>query len=178
LQRYRRELLAGWPEVAELLVRGRFDAAVRSLDTPLASADRFEKQLAGRWEAAIDQAVEHATRRLAGVGLQFLMNAPVLGILGYVGWSTVRTFFSADYLGGDYFVHAFWVIAIALLLSFFALQALIRLTAGPERILAAAFDRLQQEMAEPELPAQGPLHGQLDAVLGLAEAASVGRGRD
>jgi energy-coupling factor transporter ATP-binding protein EcfA2 len=178
LQRYRRELLAGWPAVAELLVRGRFDAAVRSLETPLASADRFEKQLAGRWEAAIDQAVEHAARRLAGVGLQFLMNAPVLGILGYVGWSTVRTFFSADYLGGDYFVHAFWVIAIALLLSFFALQALIRLTAGPERILAAAFDRLQQEMAESELPAQGPLHGQLDAVLSLAEAASVGRGRD
>jgi len=70
-------------------------------------------------------------RRLGGGWLQILMNAPVLGILGYVGWVTVKTFFSADYLTGDYFLHAFWVIAIALLLSFFALQVLIRLTASP-----------------------------------------------
>jgi len=171
LRRYRIELIAGWPQVAELLVRGRFDPNVRSLDAPLASADRFEAQLAGIWEHAVDQALERTARRLGGGGLQILMNAPVLGILGYVGWSTVKTFFSADYLSGDYFLHAFWVITIALLLSFFALQLLIRLTASPERIMGRASERLQAEIAELDGPEQ-PLHRQIAAVLQLADAAS------
>lgn len=175
LQRYRLELIGGWPEVAELLVRGRFDAAVRSIDTPLASAGRFEKQLASLWERAIEQTVERKARRLGGLWLQFLMNAPVVGILCYVGWSTVKTFFSADYLNGGYFLHAFWVIAIALLLIFFALQVLIRLTASPERILAAAFDQLRKEMAELDGLAEHPLRRQLEAVLQLAEAAAGGK---
>jgi GTPase SAR1 family protein len=178
LQRYRIEIIAGWPEVAELLVRGRFDAAVRSIDTPLASAERFEAQLASLWERAIEQTVERKARRLGGVGLQFLINAPVVGILGYVGWSTVKTFFSADYLSGDYFLHAFWVIVIALLLSFFALQVLIRLIASPERILAAAFDQLQKDIAELNGLVEHPLQRQLEAVLQLAKAASGGHAGD
>jgi hypothetical protein len=171
LRRYRIELIAGWPQVAELLVRGRFDPNVRSLDAPLASADRFEAQLAGVWEHAVEQTLERTARRLGGGWLQILMNAPVLGILGYVGWSTVKTFFSADYLSGDYFLHAFWVITIALLLSFFALQLLIRLTASPERIMAHASERLQAEIAELDGP-EHPLHRQVAAVLQLADAAS------
>jgi hypothetical protein len=86
----------------------------------------------------------------------------------------VKTFFSANYLGGDYFLHAFWVIAIALLLSFFALQVLIRLTASSERIMAHALDRLQNEVAELDGLAGHPLRRQLEAVLSLAEAASGG----
>ncbi len=171
LQRYRLELIGGWPEVAELLVRARFDAAVRSIATPLTSAERFETQLGALWERAIETSVERAARRLGGVGLQFLINAPVVGILGYVGWSTVKTFFSADYLGGDYFLHAFWVIAIALLLSFVILQVLIRLSASPERIMAQAFDRLQKEITELNGPVEHPLHRQLEDVLQLAGAA-------
>jgi GTPase SAR1 family protein len=174
LQRYRIELVGGWPEVSELLVRGRFDAAVRSIETPMTSAGRFEEQLARLWVRATEQAVERAARRLGGIWLQALMNAPVLGILGYVGWATVKTFFSANYLGGDYFLHAFWVIAIALLLSFFALQVLIRLTASSERIMAHALDRLQNEVAELDGLAGHPLRRQLEAVLSLAEAASGG----
>jgi hypothetical protein len=171
LQRYRIELVGRWPEVSELLVRGRFDPAVRSLDTPMASAGRFEEQLSILWDRAVEREVDAMARRLGGGALQILMNAPVLGILGYVGWVTVKTFFSADYLTGDYFLHAFWVIAIALLLSFCALQVLIRLTASPERIMARALDRLQKEVAEMDGLAGHPLRTQLEAVLRMAAAS-------
>ncbi len=174
LGRYRLELIGRWPEAAELLVRGRFDSAVRSLDAPMASAGRFQEQLSSLWDRAIEQEVDAMARRLGGGWLQILMNAPVTGILGYVGWVTVKTFFSAEYLAGDYFLHAFWVIAIALMLSFLALQALIRLTAGPERITARALDRLQLEMAAVDGLAEHPLRAQLQAVLRMAEAAAGG----
>jgi hypothetical protein len=174
LRRYRLELVGGWPEVAELLVRGRFDSAVRSIDTPMTSTGRFEEQLSSLWDRAIEREVDVMARRLGGGWLQILMNAPVLAILGYVGWVTVKTFFSADYLTGDYFLHAFWVIAIALLLSFFALQVLIRLTASSERIMTRALDRLQKEVGELDGLAGHPLRTQLDAVLRMAEAAAGG----
>jgi len=64
--------------------------------------------------------------------------------------------------------------AIALLLSFFALQVLIRLTASPERIMARALDRLQKEVAELDGLAGHPLRTQLEAVLRMAEAAAGG----
>jgi energy-coupling factor transporter ATP-binding protein EcfA2 len=172
LRHSRLALLARWPEVSDHLVRGRFDAAVRSIDTPMTSAARFAEQLSNLWEGAIEQEIEGVARRLGGLWLQVLMNAPVVGILGYVGWVTVHRFFRGDYLTGDYFLHAFWVIAIALLLSFIVLQVLIRLAAGSERILARAFERLQNELGEFDGLEGHPLSQQLETVLRLAEAAS------
>jgi hypothetical protein len=174
-RQFRLVLLARWPEVADGLVRGRFDAAVRNIETPLASAERSAEQLSSLWERAMDQEIEGVARRLGGLWLQFLMNAPAVGILGYVGWVTVLRFFSADYLPGDYFLHAFWVIAIALLLSFFALQVLIRLASGSERIMSRAFERLQPEIAELDGLAGHPLRTQLETVLRMAEASRGGR---
>jgi energy-coupling factor transporter ATP-binding protein EcfA2 len=171
LRQFRLALLARWPEVADLLVRGRFDGAVRSIETPMASAERVAEQLSSLWEGAMDQELEGVARRLGGLWLQFLMNAPVVGILGYVGWVTVHRFFRADYLPADYFLHAFWVIAIALLLSFFALQVLIRLASGSQRIMTRAFEHLQKEMAELDGLAGHPLRTQLETVLRLAEAS-------
>lgn len=174
LRRYRLQLVAGWPDAAEQLVRGRFDARVRSLDTPVASADRFEAQLASLWDRALEQEVDATARRLGRAWLQALVNAPVLAILGYVGWATLKTFFSAEYLSGDYFMHAFWVIAIALLLSFFALQVMVRMAASPERLTARAFERLHQEVADVDGLAGHPLCTQLEEVLRLATAAPGG----
>jgi len=174
LRSFRRTLLAQWPKVADLLVRGRFDAAVRSIEIPIVSAERFTEQLSSFWEGAIEGEIELVARRLGGLWLQILMNAPVVGILGYVGWVTVHRFFSADYLPGDYFLHAFWVIAIALLLSFFMLQVLIRLASGPGRIMARAFERLQKDIADLDGLAGHPLRIQLETVLRLAEASGGG----
>jgi energy-coupling factor transporter ATP-binding protein EcfA2 len=174
LQNYRVKLLERWPEAAEQLIQGRFDPSVRGIAAPLASAGRVAEQLSRLWEGALEQEIERIGRRLGGLGLQALMNAPVIGILCYVGGVTVKTFFSADYLSGDYFLHAFWVIAIALLLSFFALQLLIRLTASPERILSRALSRLQREAAAFDGLAEHPLRIQLENVLRMAAAAAGG----
>ncbi len=134
LRGYRLALLRGWPQAAESMVRGRFDPAVRGADTAAATADRFAGKLCALWEQAVEEEIERVGRRLGGGGLQTLVNAPVVVVLGYVGWLTVGRFFSAQYLAGDFFVHALWVIAIVLLLSFFFLQVVIRLAAGSERI--------------------------------------------
>jgi energy-coupling factor transporter ATP-binding protein EcfA2 len=168
---YRIAWLRRWPEAAELLVRGRFDPAVRRVDATAAASDRAAGRLADLWAESVDREIERVCGRLGGLGLQMLLNAPVVGILGYVGWVTVNTFFRADYLGGDYFLHAFWVVAIALLLCFFTLQILIRTAAGTGRITARALQRLPQELEKLEEPAAGPLRSQLEALLQLAAAA-------
>lgn len=167
---YRMGLMQGWPEVAEALIRGRFDPAVRGVEAAVASADRVAEHLYALWTDAVEREIERVSRKLGGLWLQILLNAPVVGILAYVGWVTVRTFFSSEYLSGDYFLHAFWVIAIVLLLSFFALQALIRLTAGSERIISRAFDRLQRDLQTLGNPGENPVCSQLDRLLRLTEA--------
>ncbi|MGE5257348.1 MAG: GTPase [Hyphomicrobiales bacterium] len=174
LRGFRLTLLAQWPEVAELLIRGRFDAGVRNIEIPRTSAERFAEQLSSFWDGAIEREIEAVARRLGGFWLQIIMNAPVLAILVYVGWVTVHRFFSADYLPGDYFLHAFWVIAIALLLSFFVLQVIIRLASGPGRIMARAFEHLQKDIGELDGLAGHPLRTQLETVLRLAEASHGG----
>lgn len=169
---YRIALLRRWPEAADCLIRGRFDPIVRSVD--MAAAEKLADRLSDLWTQAVEREIERVLGWLGGLGLQGLLNAPVVGILGYVGWVTVDTFFRADYLSGDYFLHAFWVIAIALLMSFFALQVLIRLTASADRIMTRAFDRMQKDAAELGGVAGHPLRTQLEAVLRMAEAASGG----
>jgi energy-coupling factor transporter ATP-binding protein EcfA2 len=168
---YRIALLRRWPEAAELLVRGRFDPAVRRNDSAASASEQAAEQLAGLWADSVGREIERVSGRLGGLGLQMLLNAPVIGILAYVGWVTVGTFFRADYLGGEYFLHAFWVIAIALVLSFFALQILIRTAAGAGRIAARALKRLPQDLEKLDGPATGPVRSQLEALLQLAAAA-------
>jgi energy-coupling factor transporter ATP-binding protein EcfA2 len=165
---YRIALLRRWPETADHLVRGRFDPAVRSVE--MAAACGVAEQLSDLWAQAVERETERASGRLGGVWLQMLLNAPAVGILVYVGWVAVETFFRAQYLGGDYFLHAFWVIVIALLLSFFALQVLIRTAASSGRIVARAFKRLPQDLKNFDGPAAGPVRSQLEALLQMAAA--------
>lgn len=168
---YRIAWLQRWPEAADHLVRGRCDPAVRGRD--MAAAERIAEELSERWSRAVDREIERVAARLGGAALQVLLNAPAVGILGYVGWVTIHAFFGGDYLGGDYFLHAFWVIAIALLLSFFVLQVLIRAAASAGRITARAFQRLPQELEARERPdaaAGDAVRPQLEALLQLAAA--------
>jgi len=136
-------------------------------------AEQTAARLAEAWDAAVRHETERLARRLSGMWLQVLLNAPVVGVLVYVGWVTVRMFFSGDFLPGDFFVHAFWVTAIALLLSFFALQLIIRLS-GSERVIGRAFTSVQQGMPGVDGTALHPVRVQLQGLLALAEAAARG----
>lgn len=114
--------------------------------------------------------IDRIPRRLSGFWLQALLNAPVVGLLGYAGWITIVNFFSGSYLSGDFFLHALWAIVIALLLSFSLLQAIIRVSLNSKRIAGRALDRLKRDLHPLEGLAQTPLRVQLQAVLRMTDA--------
>uniref|UniRef100_UPI00155DADE9 hypothetical protein n=1 Tax=Desulfosarcina cetonica TaxID=90730 RepID=UPI00155DADE9 len=120
------------------------------------------------WNAALEAELEQAGRRLSSVTVQLLFNLPTLAVLGYAGWLTAMNFFSNTILSSDFFVHAFWTIALVLLLSFFLLQGLIRLAAGRERLVARVFERLQTSLERDVRLAETPVWTQAQRILGLA----------
>jgi energy-coupling factor transporter ATP-binding protein EcfA2 len=174
LQRYRLALMRQWPSAAEILVSGRFDPVVRRFDDAGASADRFASEIASLWARAVEAEANRLVRGLSGLALQALVNAPVVGVLGHVGWITVTRYFNERYLPGDFFVHALWVILIVLLLSFIGVQIVIRLAASPERLAARAFERLRPRLSAMDGLAENPVRRQLEVVLGLAPVPPPG----
>ena len=96
---------------------------------------------------------------------------PAVGILGYCGWLTLKSFFSGEYLTGDFFMHAFWAVGLVLFLSFFILQLCIRVVASTKRITARAFEKLKHQMDPLDELNQNPIKAQLDTVIALAALA-------
>ncbi len=139
---FRLALLRRWPDAAEMLVRGRFDPVVRTAETADAYVEAFSGPFTALWGKAVEAETDKIPAALGGFWLQALLNAPAVGLIGYVGWVAVMSFFRADYLGGGFFVHAFWLIGIAVALGFFLLQVLIRLRLDPTRIAGRAAQRL------------------------------------
>jgi GTPase SAR1 family protein len=164
---FRLALLRRWPDAAEMLVRGRFDPAVRGAETADACVEAFSAPLAAFWGQAVDAESGRIPAALSGFWLQALLNAPAIFLVGYVGWVAVASFFRGDYLGGDFFGHAFWLILIGLALGFFLLQVLVRLRLNPGRIAARAAERLGRGLPS---AADGPgaeVGSQLQALGGL-----------
>jgi len=170
---YRVSLLKKWPSIAELMIRGRFEGGVRRMETSLADESVVGKELSALWSAAVDSQIDRVVRRLSGFFLQLVFNAPSVGILAYIGYVTVLNFFDRNYLSGNFFMHAFWVLAIVLLLSFFLLQLVVRLGGGPERLTGRAFQALKNDLDQVEGFVETPVKTQLAAVLRLVETASV-----
>lgn len=170
LRGYRMELLRRWPDAAEMLVRGRFDSSVRDGGATTASVERFAERFSFLWAEAVNAEIDRIPRRLSIFWLQVLLNAPVVGLLGYAGWITIVSFFSGSYLSGDFFLHALWAIVITLLLSFSLLQAIIRVSLNSKRIAGRALDRLKRDLQPLEGLAQAPLRVQLQAVLRMTNA--------
>jgi hypothetical protein len=96
-----------------------------------------------------------------------IFNLPVLGVLGYAGWLTAENFFSGRILSGDFFLHAFWTIALVLLLSFFLLQGIIRLAAGKERLLERIFSRVREAVDGQRRLSENPVWRQANTIIGL-----------
>lgn len=172
---YRLAVLESWPDIARSLVQGGFDSSVRKVEEALSGTDGFEQKLAAIWSGALDGQIQRLTAKLSGLFVQLLFNLPAIGILGYCGWLTLESFFTGEYLSGDFFMHAFWAIGLVLFLSFFILQLCIRAAASSNRITARAFEQLKHQLEHLEQLNQNPVKAQLDTVLALAALAESPR---
>jgi predicted GTPase len=169
LRNYRMAIMKSWPDIAATMVQARFDSSVRRIDDALDGSEDFGENMSAIWSQTLDQEIERVTRKLSGFVLQLIFNAPGIAILGYTGWLTLQGFLSGQYLTGGFFLHAFWVIAIVLLFSFFLLQMWIRLIASARRISAQALEKLKNQIDQLEGVIMNPVRSQLEIVLDLAE---------
>jgi energy-coupling factor transporter ATP-binding protein EcfA2/uncharacterized membrane protein len=167
LRTYRLTTMSNWPDISESLVGGGFNSAVRRVEDALPAGDTFSEKLAELWSNSLEAEMERKARKLSGMLLQIIFNLPVFAILGYTGWVTVHRFLLGSYLALDFFMHALWVIGIVLLLSFFILQACVRLAASPERVTTRAFEIMKRQVDQIEELTTNPVLVQLETVIEL-----------
>ncbi|CAB5130264.1 hypothetical protein D3OALGB2SA_3578 [Olavius algarvensis associated proteobacterium Delta 3] len=168
LQAYRNVFLRNWTEISELLVRARFDPALRNDGETVMKERQVGEELSMIWLEALETEVEASSRRLSNLGLQFLFNVPVLAALVHVGWITAKEYVAGSYLPVDFFVHALVTLAILLFLCFFLFQALVRLFAGKERIFSRALKRCSGRAARYRPLTTGALAGQIESFFELS----------
>jgi hypothetical protein len=137
----RSALARRWPPIAETLVKGDFDPAVRRFDQMLPDLGGRLDALSGRWEDSLFAEIDRSASHLSHPVLQLLLNLPAVAVLLHAGWMTVADYIAGRFLPVAFFLHTLLMLAIALFLSFFILQTLIRLFAGQKRILARALAR-------------------------------------
>jgi len=167
LRTFRLSAMSNWPDIAEALVGGGFNSAVRRVEDVLPDPVNFSDKLGEIWSSTLDSEMERMARRLSGMLLQLLLNLPMFAVLGYTGWITVQRFLEGSYLPVSFFVHALWTIGIILLLSFFLFQILVRLVAGPERVTTKAFEKLKRQADQFETLADNPVLNQLETLIQL-----------
>lgn len=155
----------GWPPAADLLVRGGFDPSVREADAWGQWVRERARAEADRWSDAFGARLDALAQRLSAWPLQVLLNAPSLGLIGWVAYDVIARFWQGRYLPADYFRHAGIAVLLAWALGFLLLQVVVAaalrspLRRGVARALAA-------------VPAStlGPLEGQLQALASLEQA--------
>lgn len=171
LQSYVKVLLVHWADIAELLIQGRFDSRVRRMDDLEKNSAQVRRTLENMWSEALDARIARSARSLSHPLLQILFNLPGVALMGYVGWLTAQRFFSGQYLSSDFFLHAVLTLVIVLLLSFFLLQGIIRLSVGGERIQRRAFQDVEQAMTRHPLKVAREVMEQAARVADLADLA-------
>ena len=167
MRSYRMTILKEWPDVAEFLVKARFNPTVRNLKNVLSDNNTLDGDLTALWNRCLDNTLEKTSKTLSGFIFQVVFNLPVIAILGHVGWTTARDYFAGNYLSSDFFLHSFLTIAIVLFLSFFVLQGCVRLFAGSGRIVGKTFSEIKQQLERLQPISTNPVGEQIDAVLGL-----------
>ena len=125
----------------------------------------WEGELAESWGQALEATLERAAARLSHFLLQAIFNLPALILLVLAGWRTTRDFISGSYMPANFFLHAFVTFGIVLLLSFFILQAIIRIAAGPRRLAKTAFHLVRKKLDQDQHLQQDRISRQIDAFL-------------
>jgi len=167
LRDYQLSILQDWPDIAESLVKSRFEPSVRRIEDILPEKEALSMNLGALWNDSLDITIERASQTLSRFILQLIFNIPVIGILGHVGWITVRDYFHRNFLSSDFFLHSFLTIAISLFLSFFIFQGCVRLVAGSDRLMRKTFERIKQQVDRFRPISMNPIGEQIDAVLAL-----------
>ena len=164
---YRLSISKEWPDIAESLVKARFDKSVRRIKDVLPDREILDGDLNTIWSDSLDNEIEKSSKIMSGFLLQMVFNLPVIGILGHVGWITARNYFTGNYLSSDFFVHAFLTIGITLFLSFFLFQGCVRLAVGSEKITHKAFEEVKHQIEQFQPISMNPVSEQIDTVLNL-----------
>jgi len=165
LRAFRNTVAHQWPDIAERLVAARFDPSVRRTALLVPDDERLNQELSALWSDALHLAIDGASKRLSGMFLQLLFNLPVIAVLAYAGWLTARDFLSGNYLGTEFFLHAFITVAVVLFLSFFLLQAIIRMAAGAGRLTERAFRGMTSAIEQARPLAASPVASQIRCFL-------------
>jgi len=147
VENYRRTLQQEWPDVAERLIKGRFNPIVRQAETTPPSITAMDNALSGAWEKALSDTLDRFANGLSYGLLQLLFNLPAVVILIYVGWLTGMAFFTKNYLASEFFIHALMTAGLALFLAFFLYQAIVRIFAGPKRLMHKTLEAVNQTTA-------------------------------
>jgi len=168
LQAYRNIFLRHWTEISELLVQARFDPAVRNEGDSAMVEDRVGEELSMIWLDALETEVEASSRGLSNMGLQLLLNLPVLAVLVHIGWITAKEYLVGSYLPINFFVHAVVTLAILLFLCFFLFQGLVRMFAGRERIFARAIKRCSRQAAHYRPLTTGAFAGEIEVLFDIS----------
>jgi len=168
MREYRLTILREWPEIAKLMIKGRFDRSIRKSRGTITEEGALGGELLALWQDALNTEVEKASRALSGPLFQLILNLPVLGILCHAGWITAREYFARAYLPSDFFVHAFMTVGIVLFLSFFTFQGFVRLFAGRDRIKGRAFLKLKQQVDDFRTVSKTTLGEQIEVFFDLA----------
>ncbi|MFO7970227.1 MAG: GTPase [Desulfobacterales bacterium] len=165
---YRLSISKEWPDIAETLVNARFDKSVRRINDVLPDSDILDRDFSTLWRDSLDSEIERSSEIMSGFLLQIVFNLPAIGILGHVGWITARNYFTGNYLSSDFFVHAFLTIGITLFLSFFLFQGCVRFSAGSEKIIRNAFEKVKHQIEQFQPISMNPVSEQIDIVLNLS----------
>ncbi len=168
---YRLAVMRSWPDIAELLVKGRFDPSVRKVADILPDSETLNQELSALWGESLDSEIEASAKRLSGLFMQFVFNLPVIAVMGYTGWITARAFFQDHYLTSDFFLHAFLTIAIVLFLCFFMVQGCVRVFSGADRISEKAFEQVKKQIEQFHPVSLNPVAAQASAVAEMARDA-------
>lgn len=166
MQAFRNIWWTHWPDIGELLIRARFDPRVRRINE--GGDEEVADLVRGLWNDTLDAEIERSAGRLSHFLLQLLFNLPTVALLGYVGWLTASRFLTHAYMTGDFFMHALLTIAIVMLLSFFVLQALVRLAVSRDRIQKRAFRTVEQALGRRSRVAGREVAEQVEKVMALA----------
>src|SRR5690606_21218613 len=114
-----------WPALADALVRAGFDPAVREGSRWRDDISEIAEAVQARSGHVLGEHLARLAERLSAWPLQVLLNAPVVGMIGWVMVDTIAGFFTRRYLPVDYFRHAAIATLVVWLASLAILQVIV-----------------------------------------------------